>query len=211
MIWQQDAGMPALHEEGFLATLGMTCFVLLPLQGSQTRRGTIHRAPTDAGVREGLTFGEIFDVFGELFDFVGFFDEIDGKDRGSVGDAELFLEVVNERIHFVDVGANFLLVLFFDGFLVGLGRAAAVQALRIGGIGRVGRRYRLRRGVRALRRSSEEPGGNRKKRKRRSNRPKELAASVEHRTLPKKINGRAGNRAGYGGARGGGSKGRGKI
>jgi hypothetical protein len=160
-------------------------------------------------VRECLPFGEIFDVFGEFFDLVSFLDKVDGENGGGVGDTEFLLEVGDEDIHFVNVCANFLLVLFVDGFLVGFGSGATVQTLRNGGIRCVGRRYRLRRGVRALRRDSEESGGNRNKRKRRSKRPKELAASIEHRTLPKKINGRAGNRARYGGARGGGSKGRG--
>lgn len=120
-------------------------------------------------------------MFGEFFDLVGVFDERDGEDGRGVGDAQFLFEVGDKGGEFVDIGANFRLILFVDGFLVWAGGRRAVHALREIGIGGVGGRAIF--GAAGLRR--EKARGERKKSGEGSGRKDKLATGVRHGSLPK--------------------------
>jgi len=90
-------------------------------------------------------FGEVFDVLGEFFDFVRFFDEGDRESRGGVGGGKFLFEFRDEAEHLVDVGTDGGLILLVDGFWVDRsGNTAAFESLRSIGVGgRVRRRNGL--------------------------------------------------------------------
>lgn len=97
-----------------------------------------------------LAFSKIFDLFCQLFDLLGFFD--DGKrERGvRIDSLDLAFQVRNQLRELGHVGFDFDLILFFDGFDVGWAELGSVKARRKVLIGSVGRRTGRRRGANAV-------------------------------------------------------------
>lgn len=86
-----------------------------------------------------LAFGEFADVLGEFFDLVRVFDERDRKYGRGVRDAQFLFQAGDKGGEFVDIGANFRLVLLVDGIRVGRRGTGTVHALGEIGVGSVRR------------------------------------------------------------------------